>query len=396
MATLPTSGVLGGASITNSDFQTQIENLRDKLSQQPGTDTPAALTISGGSVTPATRDTGGVIVVDTEAAAASDDLTTIATTNVEDGAFLYVFGANASRVVTVKDSSGGTGQIVTTDSADFVLDALEKWILLRLDGTEWKEIARGFGTDNESRQGYHGIVPVLGNVLAPHQNLVIQQASVSTVTITADKVVLSNANGFQKLYTSVNETPNITSGVGAGGIDAGTEASNTWYHIYLIGTAAGTIDAIFSTNASAPTLPSGYTFYGYVGAVYNSGSDFIDFHQRGGRVVTATDTALSYQTIGTTVQTVTCLIPNTATSVICVMRIDHSAGNSGDAFMHVSPENNGTSSLGRVLVGRDTNSAGQAEFYSTERVHIITAQTVYVWGGGATNNGALFTIGWEF
>jgi len=49
---------------------------------------------------------------------------------------------------------------------------------------------------------------------------------------------------------------------GAGGLDAGAEAANTGYHVYLIAGPAGAYPALLlSTNATTPTLPSGYTMF---------------------------------------------------------------------------------------------------------------------------------------
>ena len=142
MANLPVTGYIENASRTEGEMKTALEAVRDKISQQIGTDTPASVTISGGTITPATRDTGGVFIVDTESAASTDDLNTITQTNVEDGTHIYLYPANASREVVIKDSVGGSGQILTLDGNDYTLDDLDKWILLRRDGTDWKEVAR--------------------------------------------------------------------------------------------------------------------------------------------------------------------------------------------------------------------------------------------------------------
>lgn len=58
---------------------------------------------------------------------------------------------------------------------------------------------------------------------------------------------------------------------GANGLDTGSLANNTWYHIYLISngqTAAGLI----STSATSPTMPAGYTHRYRVGAQRTGGS----------------------------------------------------------------------------------------------------------------------------
>jgi len=74
----------------------------------------------------------------------------------------------------------------------------------------------------------------------------------------------------------------------AGGLDgtesvAGTPDASTWYHVYLIYDPTNNIvDAIFSESASAPTLPTNYTVYRWIGAVLTDGSaNIIQFTQHG-------------------------------------------------------------------------------------------------------------------
>lgn len=47
---------------------------------------------------------------------------------------------------------------------------------------------------------------------------------------------------------------------GAGGLDTGSEASNTWYYLWLLEGGSG-VTGVFSTSATAPTLPSGYNSF---------------------------------------------------------------------------------------------------------------------------------------
>lgn len=56
------------------------------------------------------------------------------------------------------------------------------------------------------------------------------------------------------------------SGNGNGGLDTGSRAINTWYHVYLI--SNGTlVDVLFSLSATAPTMPSGYTELRRIGSI---------------------------------------------------------------------------------------------------------------------------------
>lgn len=101
---------------------------------------PTTLTISGGSITP----TIGTHLVDTEGAAATDDLTNIATTNLPDGRWLLLRPANPARVVTVKHNAGGAGQISLGQSADYALSSATSFVVLERSGTGWREMFRNY------------------------------------------------------------------------------------------------------------------------------------------------------------------------------------------------------------------------------------------------------------
>lgn len=72
-------------------------------------------------------------------------------------------------------------------------------------------------------------------------------------------------------------------GSNQGGLDTGSEANSTWYHVFAIrNPATGAADALFSASAGAPTMPSGYTQKRRLGAVRNDGSgNLTAFVQRG-------------------------------------------------------------------------------------------------------------------
>ncbi len=96
-------------------------------------------------------------------------------------------------------------------------------------------------------------------------------ASATQVTLPANLWAVDPATGEpMKLASTTNVA--ITSS-GANGLDAGSEANNTWYYVWLIkhGTN-GTVAALLSTSPTSPTLPSGYTHKRLVFAVRNDGS----------------------------------------------------------------------------------------------------------------------------
>ncbi len=72
-------------------------------------------------------------------------------------------------------------------------------------------------------------------------------------------------------------------GAGNGGLDGGTIASATWYHVYLIKRVdTGLVDVVFSLSAGAPALPANYTLYRRLGSMKTDGSaHWLAFSQNG-------------------------------------------------------------------------------------------------------------------
>lgn len=71
---------------------------------------------------------------------------------------------------------------------------------------------------------------------------------------------------------------------GAGGLDTGAEAADTWYAVHVIADSAAVnpVDALLSVSRTAPTLPAGYDKSRHVGWVRNdSSSNFILFNEVG-------------------------------------------------------------------------------------------------------------------
>lgn len=105
------------------------------------------------------------------------------------------------------------------------------------------------------------------------------------IDITADAVALTNsATGVPKLATGFS-TLNINITVnGAGALDTGTVAPNTWYALFVIQKADGTTAALCSLSATAPTMPTDYLYKARVGwALTDSSSHLYRVLQKGRR-----------------------------------------------------------------------------------------------------------------
>lgn len=141
MATLPAAGHISDSLRTEGEVKADLEATIASVKQVPGAGAAEiAATISGGSITPA--GSAGSIVIDTESAAASDDLTTIVTTNYPEGSILLLRNSNSARTVIVKHAATGAGQIFLERAADYYLDATTNRLAIQRRGTDWYEIFR--------------------------------------------------------------------------------------------------------------------------------------------------------------------------------------------------------------------------------------------------------------
>lgn len=92
-------------------------------------------------------------------------------------------------------------------------------------------------------------------------------------------------------------------GTGNGALDTGTVANSTWYHVYLIQrTDTGVVDVLFSTSATAPTMPANYTKKRRIGSFKtNASAQILAFTQRGDEFLWSTATNdLANVSIGST------------------------------------------------------------------------------------------------
>jgi hypothetical protein len=99
---------------------------------------------------------------------------------------------------------------------------------------------------------------------ASRSNLKVQVTSDTAVAVTANQLVLAATAGAVTLSTVSVSISTATSG--ANGLDTGSIANSTWYSVWVIYNGTTTA-GLLSTSATAPTLPSGYTYKARVGWV---------------------------------------------------------------------------------------------------------------------------------
>ena len=229
--------------------------------------------------------------------------------------------------------------------------------------------------------------------LAPHDKLVVLPNSTNPlyqVDIDADKIRLFDGTSRTKVFSSVNETVDITAS-GVDGLDTGSESSSQWYYIYIIAKEDGTVASLMSTSATAPTMPTDYVYKGLVSAVYNgSGSDIVPMNQIDNKVGISQQTEVSSGT-ATSWTSVSVLVPPIANVFLGHVSSIHSTVNA--RYMRVAADSSGR---GIMAVGGNQSGSGYRR-HAPVRVAMATAQTVYYSvNSGSSFSGALYLNGWEF
>lgn len=126
---------------SKTDGQNCINTLIQWIKELPGgTEQSAVISLSNDSF--AIANNYARYLIDTEAAAASDNLANIAATSPRNGQIISVAISNNGHIVTVKNAAGGAGQIMTARGRDTILRKLGRpmWFVYEATGDLWREI----------------------------------------------------------------------------------------------------------------------------------------------------------------------------------------------------------------------------------------------------------------
>jgi hypothetical protein len=118
---------------------------------------------------------------------------------------------------------------------------------------------------------------VLGSYI---NGCLVQWNSVSSFTIGTG--ICRDSTNTKNIILASPLTVSLASS-GANGLDTGAEGNNTFYYPFLAMKADATVCGLFSTNATTPTLPTGYLYYRRLPAFgrNNSGGDLLNIEFQG-------------------------------------------------------------------------------------------------------------------
>ncbi|MFT4117455.1 pyocin knob domain-containing protein [Bradyrhizobium sp.] len=158
--------------------------------------------------------------------------------------------------------------------------------------------------------------------------------SSSTFAVAAGVATDSTAYDSMELASSISKTTSAWAvGSGNGGLDTGSIATNTWYHVHLIKRVdTGVVDALVSLSPTSPTMPTNYTLARRIGSMKTNGSSqWTQFTQMGEEFLWTTpvvDYTIS-ATIGTTASSLSLSVP---TGIKVLSNISADAQSSSTAF----------------------------------------------------------------
>jgi len=262
----------------------------------------------------------------------------------------------------------------------------------------------GSGLDADKLDGYESssflrkaeAVPVRDSA----RNLVITNNSTSPYTkmdVSFDELILEYGSGNPYRAQSGSFTIDFSTN-GANGLDSGSMTANTWYHLWCIsnGTAVAGLASISST---LPTLPSGYTYKAYLGAVRTDSSGNLEYiYQTDKRVACQQKTAGNVTGSNTSLD-LSAIVPSTAKWVCGWITCNYSSGSgSRNTVVYYTPDG-GTTRLFMQKTSQANQYNGGAK--ANYRVPIRwSSGTPYIDGlkAGDTGTSATSTIyvaGWE-
>jgi hypothetical protein len=248
-----------------------------------------------------------------------------------------------------------------------------------------------------TRASGEALVSSSASIIGDSKNLIITNNSGtpnSQVDIDADEIILKDSSGRAYLAEAVNLTVDITAS-GANGLDTGTEANSTWYYLWVIyNPTTDTVASLISLSATAPTLPTDYTYKALIGAIYNgSGGNFNLIRQVGNQVFISR-TTISQSVPGTTYASISLatIVPPNAKSAL-IQRSDQ-IGASANVSLLTSPQD------GDDFSYAVTAESGGGTAYRNNVVFELPlreVQTIYQKRNGtAPTTTAVYCTGWRY
>ena len=211
--------------------------------------------------------------------------------------------------------------------------------------------------------------------------ITISYSSATAVSFSAGTFIFSDGSGqavAAAMTKTIQSSGSWAAGTGQNGLDTGAKANSTWYHCYAICNITDLTtpisDFIFSTSASSPTLPSGYTKYKRVGSVRTDSSGNIQNFIQTGNYFYRKEASLMYNGNATTSAASVTL--ETPLGIVTTAILSGSMDSANDS----------TSYYLRVFGGDGTDAAATSNNYSVRVQSGSGSAAIYPWSGLVATN----------
>lgn len=225
----------------------------------------------------------------------------------------------------------------------------------------------------------------------------------ATVTVTADELVVEDSSFTYQTLRSISLSIN-SAGSGANGLDTGSLAGSTWYSVWVIYNGTTTA-GLLSTSATAPTMPSGYTYKARVGWIRTDGTankyplSFLQYGRKvqykiaSGSNVTGMPLIVSGAQGSLTAPTwIAASVSNFVPSTASVIRLALTCGNDSNAWAAMVAANNNYGAFGSATNPPPLTCVAQ---YEASRMGEITLESTNIYYAGQNAAHSLFCVGWE-
>jgi hypothetical protein len=286
-------------------------------------------------------------------------------TEWEEGSGVYTLSSGTLARTTVAFSSTGS-KVSFTATPQVGITVFPADVLQFDDAMSLTSPQRDVGRKNLSIMSGGG----LANLIAT--------GSANTITLTADALALYNSSGNMFGATSVSLSIGLASS-GANGIDTGAIVNLTAYFYFAIyNPSTNTVAGLVSLSATAPTMPSGYTYKRRVGWFYYS-SGIVAYIQRNRSFAY---TAFRSPVGGTQAAAYFSLanyVPPTATQVCGEMVSNNNTVTLGD-------------NVGNIIMQLTSVASGQCFWFFQFVVQNAALQVYY---SSSSSGGICYILSWE-
>lgn len=237
-----------------------------------------------------------------------------------------------------------------------------------------------------------------GNVAASILSGLTLSTSGSSANFTCAAGIAGSTTGpLMALGSPITKsTSSWTVGTSNGGLDTGSIANDTWYHVWLIKRPdTGVVDVLVSLSAISPTMPPNYTLKRRIGALKTNGSaQWINFSQVGDEFLWLVPGAdLSTSSLGTSELLTTLSSVPSGIKVIALLRGDMNHASANTFVLVNSPDvTNAAPSAGNYTAIQQVGA--QAVALGELRIRTNTSGQIRSRSSASTTTLEILTYGW--